>query len=260
MTLSNKLFLYIKNILSLKKNDIFLVSFPKSGNTWVRFYICNLINQIPKYHFTNEPVNFRMLDNTMVELNASDLTRKWQFEGFPRIIKTHLAYKAVFGKRKTVLIIRDPKDVMVSFFKYETTKTNNYNRRFKSDSFEEFIRHPKFGVESWCKHYLSWKEHANLIIRYEDIQLDDRKVFTELNKFLRISVPDEILEKALELSRFDNIKKIEVEKDSLIAEKFGASFRFARSGKTGQWKNFFSEKDMNYLTKILERYSINLYN
>lgn len=260
MTIGKKLFFYLKNILSLKKNDIFLVSFPKSGNTWVRFYICNLINQIPEYRFTNEAVNFRMLDETMVELGASDLTRKWQFKGFPRIIKTHLAYKPILGKRKTILIIRDPRDVMVSFYKYETTKTNANSRRFKGNSFEDFIRHPKFGIGSWCRHYLSWKKHAQVIIRYEDIQLDDKKVFTELNKFLGISVTNEILEKALELSRFDSIKKVEAEKDSLIAEKFGTSFQFTRSGKTGQWKSFFSEKDINYMNKILKDYSINVYN
>jgi len=247
------------NILGKRKDDVYLVSFPKSGNTWVRFYLCNLINQMPQFHFTDDPIDFKMLDRTMVELGRNNLIQQWHFKGFPRIIKTHLAYSPLLGNRKTILIIRDPKDVMVSFFKYETTKSDNFYRRFGGNRFEDFIRHPKFGIESWCKHYLSWKAHADLIIKYEDIKLDDKAAFIKINNFLGIAVKPQIFETALELSRFDNIKKIEENRGAPITEKFGASFKFTRSGKTGQWKDFFSQQDIDFLNAMLTKYSINLY-
>lgn len=259
MSLFKKVIFYSKNILALKKSDVFLVSFPKSGNTWVRFYLCNLINQLPQFHFTDDVIDFKILDETMVELGFNDLTKPWKFQGFPRIVKTHLAYKPLLGNRKTILVIRDPKDAMVSFYKYETTKTNQERKLYKGDNFHEFIRKPKLGIEGWCKHYLSWKSHANLIIKYEDIKLDDKKIFAEVNNFLSLSVSPSIFEKALELSRFDNIKKIEVEKDSTITKKFGDSFQFARSGKTGQWKDYFSAQDIDYLNTTLKKYDIDLY-
>ena len=194
---------------------------------------------MPQFHFTDQPIDFTILNEIMVELGVDRLTQPWRFNGFPRIIKTHLAYNVLLGKKKTILVVRDPRDVMVSFYKYETTKTNYKQRLYKNDSFKEFIRHPKLGIESWCKHYISWKPYADLIIKYEDIKFNDKQVFTAMNKFLEISVEPEVFEKALELSRFDNIKKIEQTRGSAITEKFGSSFKFARSGKIGQWKDFF---------------------
>lgn len=259
--LLNKVWLYSRNVLALKEKDVFLVSFPKSGNTWIRFYLCNLINQFTEHHFTDEPINFEMLDKVMVELGTNNLAKKWQFPGFPRIIKTHLPYSSILGKRKTILVIRDPRDVMVSFYKFETMKVQNSNRRFKSDDFKKFIEHPKFGIESWCKHYLSWKPYAGLIIKYEDLKLDDKTILAKVNQYLDIHSTEEQFKDALELSRFENIKKIEDTKgDPSLSKRFGTMFQFTRSGKTGQWMDFFSPEDLEFLTKTLDRYSIKLYN
>jgi hypothetical protein len=253
--LVSKLYKYARNILALKKTDVFLVSFPKSGNTWVRFYLCNLINQIPEYHFTDDDIGFKMLDDTMLELGSGSLHQKWPFKGFPRIIKTHLPYKMVLGKRKSILILRDPRDVMVSYYKFETTKTQP---RF-TGSFENFIRHPKFGVESWCKHSLSWLKIAKSVIRYEDLKTDDVNIFRKLNEFLGVKITESEFEKAIELSRFENIKKVEAVKGAAIPSKFGADFKFARSGNTGQWMEMFSDADIEYVNDVLAAYNIDLY-
>lgn len=254
--LISKVKVYAKNILALNQDDVFLVSFPKSGNTWVRFYLCNLINNIPASHFTDDVISFKVLDETMPELNQNDLAEPWPHKGFPRIIKTHLAYKSILGKRRSILIVRDPRDVMVSYFKFETTKTTP---RFTGNNISEFIKHPKFGVEVWCRHLLSWQKHSAMIIKYEDLKERDTEIFAAMNKFLGVAVDEDIFLRSVNQSRFENIKKIEEAKGMTDPLKGGSNFKFARSGKTGQWKDMLNENDVQYISDTLKKFSINLY-
>lgn len=253
--LISKVSVYARNILALKSTDVFLVSFPKSGNTWVRFYLCNLINNLPASHFTNDVISFKILDETMPELNQNDLRLPWIHNGFPRIIKTHIAYKPILGKRRSILIIRDPRDVMISYFKFETTKVAP---RFQGTGISEFIRHPKFGIEVWCKHLISWQKHSAMVIKYEELKLKDIEIFAELNKFLGLTVPEDILIQSVNQSRFENIKKIEAAKGMTNPGKVRGDFKFARSGETGQWKDVLSKEDLVYIDETLKKFSINL--
>ncbi|QEC68563.1 sulfotransferase domain-containing protein [Panacibacter ginsenosidivorans] len=255
--LISKISIYARNILALKSTDVFLVSFPKSGNTWVRFYLCNLLNNIPSLHFTDQPIDFKILDDIMPELGKNNLTVSWPYKGFPRIIKTHIAYKPVLGKHRTILVVRDPRDVMVSYFKFEKTKSVS---NFTGDNISAFIKNQKFGIEAWCKHFLSWQRYTAMIVKYEDLKERDINIFEEMNNFLSLSVDKNVFLKSVEQSRFENIKKIEESRGLADPSKVNSNFKFARSGKTGQWKEMLSAEDLNYIKDTLNRYSINLYN
>ena len=244
----SKIYTYLRNFFALQKTDVFLVSYPKSGNTWLRFYICNLINEQPQYHFTDNNVDFSILDDTMPEMGFSDLSNKWPFPGFPRIIKTHRKFSKIFKYNKSILLVRDPRDVMVSYYNFEQKKNNP---RFQG-SFSDFIKHEQLGLEAWCKHYYSWKNHASYIIKYEDLKIDDIKSLAALNKFLGIDVPDSIFENAVVNSRFENISKIEQNTGQSDPNKHHKDFKFARSGKTGQWQKHFNETDLKYFNDILK--------
>ena len=210
---------------------------------------------MPEYHFTDEEIGFEILDNTMVELGKDNLADSWPFEDFPRIIKTHLPYQFFFKGYKAILILRNPYDALVSFFKFETGKTTP---RFNG-LFSEFIRHPRFGIHGWCRHYLSWKNKAGLIIKYEDMKVDEINQFQKLNSYLDITVDENLFKKAIELSSFNTIKQLEETKGLSNPSRFGSNFKFTRSSETGQWKNIFSEKDLEYVNDTLKNYSIDVY-
>lgn len=248
----NKLYIYLRNYLALKKTDVFLVSYPKSGNTWLRFYICNLINEQSQYHFTDGKVDFSILDNTMPEMGFSNLSLRWPFSGFPRIIKTHRKFSPIFGANKSILLIRDPRDVMVSYYNFEQKKNDP---RFQG-AFSEFIRNKDLGLEAWCKHFNSWKNRASYIIKYEALKENDIKALASLNDFLKLSIADEVFEKAVFSSRFENISKIEKKTGQSDPNKHRKDFKFARSGKTGQWHEYFSEVDYEYYNEVLKKYDI----
>ncbi len=127
---------YAQGIVGLQENDIILTSFPKSGNTWVRFFLCNLISIC---EWEGKTVDFTTLDQTMPELGIDNLLRPWKHDTVPRIVKTHKHFWSIFLNHKIILIVRDPRDVMVSYYHFETTKERP---RFKG-TFSEFIRHRK---------------------------------------------------------------------------------------------------------------------
>jgi len=145
---------------------------------------------------------------------------------------------------------------MVSYYHFETGKRN---RRFDGP-FSEFIRHPKFGVEAWCKHYTSWKPHATLVLSYEQLKDDDVKSLDRMLKGIGVSLEREIIEQAAERSRFEKVQEVE-EKEGV--RKDGGHFeegeRFTRKGETGQWNEYFTPNDLQYTRSLMEEYEIDMY-
>lgn len=89
----------------IRKDDIFLVSYPKSGNTWLRFLFGNLIYE--------EGVNFTNIISKIPDIYTSSKQELDSIKS-PRIIKSHEPFLKCF--QKVIYIYRDPKDVVVSYY------------------------------------------------------------------------------------------------------------------------------------------------
>jgi len=97
--------------LTVYPDDTFLVSFPRSGNTWTRFLVCNLINP-------DDPVNFAQLESRIPEIY--DVTdRALRAFPRPRIIKSHECFDPRY--KKIVYIVRDPRDVLISYYDFSSS-------------------------------------------------------------------------------------------------------------------------------------------
>src|SRR5437868_14217489 len=92
--------------LTVLPDDIFLVSYPRSGNTWTRFLIGNLIHQ-------DEPVTFANIESRIPEIYFNPDHRMRRLPR-PRILKSHECFQPHY--RQIIYIVRDPRDVAVSFY------------------------------------------------------------------------------------------------------------------------------------------------
>jgi hypothetical protein len=218
-------------------DDTFIVSFPKSGNTWTRFLIANLLHP-------EEPANFGNIDRLIPEsegLTRNQLARVPR----PRIMKSHEYFDARF--RKVIYIVRDPRDVAVSQFHFFRKR-----RRIGDDySIEEFVTRFVAGetcdYDSWGGNVASWlvtRQNSPdfLLLRYEDMVASTGAELTRVASFLGVKATPELLAQAVERCSADRMRKLEgANATASVTKNTRQDVPFVRSAKAGGWRTGLPE-------------------
>ncbi len=240
----------------LLADDVLLASFPKSGNTWVRFIFANIVNLIESedrevdYHFLNGPFVAELDTGKFGEL---------VYHCIPRFVKTHEEYDLkLFGTCKSVYLFRNPGDVMVSF--YEHQQSLKEGKGFPDDtSLATFIRNETFGIDVWCRHVRDWLKACTVCISYEDLKIDPLYTIKGMLQVLNApAIPDSILYEAIRRSDFSSIKRIEESKglNPAAAALHKPGFRFARQGTVGQWLERLTDEDVQFINSRLDHHNL----
>ena len=276
-----------------QKKIVWLASYPKSGNTWFRIFLTNLLNN------TNEPADInnlypstiassRSLFDEATGLESSDLTLD-EIELLRPQVYRYVASKSdeiLYHKihdawislpdgstlvpeevTKAVLyFIRNPLDVAISFAHHSATTIDKAIEMMNNSQYAFCSRETKLHNQtrqrllSWSEHVASWVDQSGLpllVMRYEDILTDTFSVFKDALKFSGIEATDEKIRKSIEFSSFDNIQKQEQEKG--FREKAAKSESFFRKGVSGDWKNVLTKEQIEKIVsrhhKIMERFN-----
>tara|TARA_B110000196_G_scaffold112250_1_gene97552 strand:+ start:295 stop:1140 length:846 start_codon:yes stop_codon:yes gene_type:complete len=259
---------------------IWIASYPKSGNTWLR-------SLLSSYFFSKNGVfNFNQLDNikqfSCKNLNSSEInssnyqtivSKNWiptqeiiNKDKKIHFLKTHNAICSINGNSFTnqnntvaaIYIIRDPRNVITSI-------SNHYNLSLQ-DSLE-FIKnkkkiifpnkkkinnHDDFNfISNWSDHYSSWK-NINFapikIIKYEDLTRDTNKTFISilefLSKFIKFNFDKSKIKNSIDSTTFD--KLAEMEREVGFAESSDSTLnskkiRFFHLGNKNTWSNLLDK-------------------
>ena len=253
---------------------VWLVSYPKSGNTWVRAFLStyfqssnnkfnyNLLNKIsefPQHDIINkfmQTKDFHNLGevskNWIKTQNEINLNKKVTF------LKTHSALcnvgGNVFTNKDTTLvfiyIVRDPRAIILSLsnhFGFNQEKsleilTDEKYTIYPKNSVQNF---PATHVSSWKNHYCSWKNCTsinNIIIKYEDLISNPHNTFKKLvlflNKYAKIEYNDDKLTNSIKATQFENLKNYEEK----YGFKMGQKNKFFHLGKNNNWKSLLNKK------------------
>jgi hypothetical protein len=250
-------------------DDIFLVSYPKSGSTWVRFLLGNLVNP-------NDCITFANVERRVPDIYAaSKLTLKKTPR--PRLIKSHECFDPRY--RRVIYIVRDPRDVALSAYHHDR-KGKNIPDEFPLDKYittrfmktDEYfgtwgehagswlvnsrnileISRLKNGflgtMGSWGENVMSWlgargHDREFLLVRYEDLLEDTPREMSRISEFLGLQRPSpEQIAKAVELSSAENMRKLEAaQSDQWVTTKHSRKdIPFVRSAKSGGWQQELS--------------------
>jgi hypothetical protein len=233
-------------ILALRKDDFILAAFPRSGSTWMRHVLCNLIS-LNELDGRNAE---QLLDATMPALGASNLFRKWPYRTIPRVIKTHRQYSPVFRGIPSFGLVRDPRDVMVSRYHLMRDKRGEL-----AEPFDRFIRDSRNGLESWFKHYASWRRRWRVALKYEDLLDDPQTEFARLLDTLGADCSDDVLAEAIARSSFERLQGAEKRRKPSRGEQG----LFFRSGSAGQWRDYFDRSDIAYADRVAARFGVSVH-
>jgi len=177
----------------------------------------------------------------------------------PKIIHTHTFIESEFWK-KNISIYRNPLDFIISsyFYWYINRGKKVSHPRKKIDRFiGEFIKVYKKQL------YLKDKfPNSVLMFCYEELIRNPEKIFKEVISFLNLNMDESALNFALINSSRKKIKAMEANRGEAIVKRDGIKFSgsFIRSGKIGEWKEFFNDKDLIYIENKLKFHNINLKN
>lgn len=231
-----------------RHDDLYIVSYPKSGATWVNFLMAN-INLIESNDGRN--VTFYNVHDIIPDIHHTrDISSdSMVFPGY-RVIKSHgySGYNPFYNK--VIYIVRDPRDVMVSYFHFlrGVGKLNG--------DISRFIRSKDHGISAWCRHVNSWfmDSPANLsffYIKYEDLKSDPVNTLRIIYSVLGHNIKDTTIEKAVELSSFSNMKRLENEY-AYGGREIARNLTFMRKGEHGDGKVQLSHDDMNFINQRVD--------
>lgn len=215
-------------------DDVFLVSYPKSGNTWARFLIANLIHP-------EAPVTFANIDSLVPEseeLSKRQLSRLPR----PRIMKSHEYFDPRF--QQVIYLVRDPRDVVVSEYHYFRKR-----RRIEDElPWEKFVSRFLAGQTSeygsWAENVGSWvatrDNHPGfLLLRYEDMLVDPCGALARIAAFLGRPATAEQVARAVERSSAERMRKLESDPaaDSSVTRNGREDIPFVREARAGGWRS-----------------------
>ncbi len=249
---AKKLYLHGRSFLNLNKDDIILAVFPKTGSTWVRFFLFNLLSSVEQ---RQGEISIDEMNRLMPEMGHPSLFRDWPFRSCPRIVKNHHAANFMTRGHRVILILRDPRDVVVSYYHYVN---GGKNAPAQAQTIKDIIYDPEKGFEGFFRQYYSWPEQDRFLLRYEDLKADPFAEFSRLVHHLNIPASEGQIRQAIASADFSAMRKAQQQSKSM-RESFSEGFNFVRSGGSGEWKNLFEAKDIAYWESLKNKYNFKLY-
>jgi hypothetical protein len=227
------------------KQIVWLASYPKSGNTWVRCFLdayltgsvdineilCSIQDDLAAAHqvgdgsdVTKLPIDVQQLTRPMALVRVVRRYLSTDVD-VPLFVKTHSPNMIINGvelfpaalTKKIVYLVRDPKDVLPSFSRHMGTDMETglewMQDKYRTLSATE-TRTADF-LGRWDSHVMSFLNddvHDVLIIKYEDLKANPVECFSEILKHSGIDVDQERVKRAIELVSLGRLKKQEDEK------------------------------------------------
>jgi hypothetical protein len=242
----------------LSNADCVIVSFGKSGRTWLRV-------MISRFYQVKHGLSKKHM------INFDNLHRK--NNNIPKIFFTHDNYikdytknkdsKADFYDKKVVLLIRDPRDVAVSqFFQWKyrmrpaKKKINNYPMHDEDVSVFDFVMNSDAGLPKIIDFMNLWATETPrlkhmLVVRYEDMRADTEAQLKRIVDFIGTPGSVDQIKEAVSFASYENMKKMEQKRVFWLSgsrmvpkDRTNPNSYKVRRAKVGGYKDYFDDHEV----------------
>ncbi len=216
-----------------RSKDVLVVSYPKCGRTWLNV----------------------MLDKLDVYLKMTHDGSSWKINAVN--FKQLSVNKKSFQNNRIILLIRDPRDVIVSYYFHDTKRDLLIN-----ESISEYIRNDVYGIRRFLQYYKIWKNNLSvpsdhLVVSYEDLRKDPVEEIKRILAFLGCKKSDARIKEVVDFADFGNMQTLE--KEGFFKKVYGVklipqnkqdheSYK-VRRGKVGGFVDYLKKEDIEYCNR-----------
>lgn len=250
----------------LARADVVIVSFGKSGRTWLRVMLSRFFQ-----------VKHDLSERWLIGFDNLHLKNR----AIPKIFFTHDNYlkdftghatdKRDYYDRRVVLLVRHPGDVAVSQYhqwryrmRPHKKAINDYPEHGQDVSIFDFVAAHEAGLPKVIGFMNDWAREMDrlkhlLIVRYEDMRRDPAREVERITEFMGTPGSRAQIDEAVRYASFDNMKQLEQKRHFWLSggrmqagdRSNPASFK-VRRGKVGGWRDYFTEDEATRIDAIID--------
>jgi hypothetical protein len=256
-----------EQVRKLEMADIVIVSFGKSGRTWLRVMLSRVYQ---KMHGLSERAligfdNFHSMNRSIPKIFFTH-------DNYVKDYTGHFDSKEDFYGKRVVLLARDPRDVAVSqYFQWKFRmkpgkKTlNKYPEEGSEVPIFDFLMDKDAGLPHIISFMNLWasesdKVKAFFLLRYEDLRAQPEETLRKLLEFMQTPGTDEQIKDAVEFSSYENMKKMEQQKTFWLSggrmvpkDRANPNSYKVRRAKVGGYRDYFEDQEIEAIEDLMEQ-------
>lgn len=240
----------------LNSKDVFLASYPRSGQHWARFQLSEIL--------TRQPAEFDTLDNIVPPVGRHHHAPSILPSG-GRLIQTHQPWRREY--KKAILLVRDVRDIVLSDYAWD--ESLNLTKNLDITNFDDYLvpwlmgKTQTPGGGSWQDNLDSWLDSplasngCLLVIRFEDMRQNTEEALGQMIKFLGVPPDRTLVRSAITNNSLDRMRAKEDASikynPQTLKRKSGEEHRFIRKGAVGGWRERLTDAQVNLIEKYAEK-------
>lgn len=225
----------------LTRSDVFLASYPRSGNTWLKSLLTSCL-------FGRAMQNFSDRVDPVIPIVGFHRRVKPLVKGTGRIIKTHEPYRAEYGR--AVWIVRDPRDVVISEYKLHLRAQTFFG------SFEKFVvwfSLPRVqGSADWQTHTCSWlncplSQNRLLPVKFEDMRTNTGRELDRILRFMGFDMAPSVIETAIVQNSLQSMSERHAAYDRTLDGVISTGLPAVNTGLSGGWRSCLTQDQVSLI-------------